>query len=171
MINEKIRKAFNEQINHELYSAYLYYSMAAYLHSIGLDGMAQWMHTQVLEEMLHAQKFFDHIVERDGKVELEAIKKPQLEWKSALDIFQAAYKHEQFISGKINDLMSLSREENDYASQGMLQWFVDEQVEEESSTSKIAQQLELVGETGNALLMLDKELGARVFKPPQTTEE
>ncbi|OQX85443.1 MAG: ferritin [Candidatus Latescibacteria bacterium 4484_7] len=171
MINEKIRKAFNEQINHELFSAYLYYSMAAYLHSIGLDGMAQWMHVQVLEEMLHAQKFFDHIVERDGKVELEAIEKPQLEWISALEVFQAAYKHEQFISGRINDLMKLSREENDYASQGMLQWFVDEQVEEESSTSKIARQLELIGETGNALLMLDKELGARAYKPPQATGE
>lgn len=171
MVNEKIRKAFNEQINHELFSAYLYYSMAAYFHSIGLDGMAQWMRVQVLEELTHAQKFFDHIVERDGKVELGAIEKPQVEWKSPLDAFQAAYKHEQFITGKINELMKLSQEENDYASQSMLQWFVDEQVEEEASTSKIANQLEMVGDNPNALLMLDKELGTRVFVPPTAEAE
>jgi len=128
--------------------------------------MAQWMRVQVLEELEHAQKFFDHIVERDGRVELGAIAKPQAEWKSPLDAFQAAYKHEQFITGKINELMKLSREENDYASQSMLQWFVDEQVEEESSTSKIAQQLEMVKDSPNALLMLDRELGARVYTPP-----
>jgi len=171
MINEKVRKAFNEQINHEIFSAYLYYSMAAYFHSLGLDGMAQWMRVQVLEELEHAQKFFDHIVERDGKVELGAVEKPQAEWESPLDAFKAAYKHEQFITGKINELMKLSREENDYASQSMLQWFVDEQVEEEASTSKIAQQLEMVKDSPNALLMLDRELGARVYTPPAQTGE
>jgi len=171
MINKKIEKAFNEQINNEIFSAYLYYSMSAYFHSIGLDGMAQWMQVQALEELTHAQKFFDHIVERDGRVELRAIEKPQVEWKSPLEAFEAAYKHEQFITGKINELMKLSREENDYASQGMLQWFVDEQVEEEASTSKIAQQLRMINDNPNALLMLDRELGTRAFTPPAPENE
>jgi len=171
MINEKIEKAFNEQINNEIFSAYLYYSMSAYFHSIGLDGMAQWMKVQALEELTHAQKFFDHIVERDGRVELGAIEKPQIEWKSPLEAFEAAYKHEQFITGKINELMKLSRDENDYASQGMLQWFVDEQVEEEASTSKIAQQLQMINDSPNALLMLDRELGTRVFTPPAPEDQ
>ena len=171
MINEKIEKAFNEQINNEIFSAYLYYSMSAYFHSIGLDGMAQWIKVQALEELTHAQKFFDHIVERDGRVELGAIEKPQIEWKSPLEAFEAAYKHEQFITGKINELMKLSRDENDYASQGMLQWFVDEQVEEVASTSKIAQQLQMINDSPNALLMLDRELGTRVFTPPAPEDQ
>ncbi|KPK67862.1 ferritin [candidate division TA06 bacterium SM23_40] len=170
MIKKKIRDAFNEQIQHELYSAYLYLSMAAYCHSIGLDGMAQWLRVQTMEEMTHAMKFFDHIIERDGKVELLPIKKPKITWKSPLEGFQDAYKHEQFITGRINELVKLSNAEKDYASNSLLQWFVDEQVEEEASASKVVQQLEMVGDSGNGLLMLDRELGQRTFTWPTAKE-
>ncbi len=166
MIKDKIRDAFNEQIQHELYSGYLYLSIAAYFHSQGLDGMAQWMRVQALEEQTHAIKFFDHIIERDGEVELLEIKKPPTVWKSPLEAFRDAYKHEQFITGKINELVKLSKSENDYASGSLLQWFVDEQVEEEASASKNVQNLELTGESGHGLLMLDRELGSRTFTMP-----
>jgi ferritin len=170
MINEKVREAFNEQIQHELYSAYLYLSMAAWVHSKGLDGMAQWLRVQTMEEMTHAMKFFDHIIERDGTVELLEIEKPPSSWDSPLEAFKAAYKHEQFITGKINDLMTLANAENDYASNSMLQWFVDEQVEEEANASKNVQNLEMVGDSGNGLMMLDREMGARTFTMPASKE-
>lgn len=170
MINEKIRKAFNEQIQHELYSAYLYLSMVSYMHDIGLDGMAKWFRCQTLEEQVHAMKFFDHIVERGGKVDLLAIKKPPLKWKSPLEAFEAAYAHEQFITGKINELVKLANKEKDFASYSLLQWFIDEQVEEESSTLKIAQELKMVGKSGNGLLMIDRELGQRTFTMPTKKE-
>ncbi len=136
MIPDKITKAFNEQIMHEYFSAYLYLSMAAWLETEGLEGMGRWMRVQALEEMSHAMKFFDHILERGGEPELLAIKKPQAKWDSALVAFENALAHEQFISGKINDLMTLSIVENDHASKTMLQYFVDEQVEEEDNASK-----------------------------------
>jgi ferritin len=171
MINKKVRVAFNKQIQHELYSAYLYLSMAAWVHSKGMDGMAQWLRVQTMEEMTHAMKFFDHIIERDGEVELLEIEKPPTEWASPLEAFKAAYKHEQFITGKINELVKLANEENDYASNSMLQWFVDEQVEEEANASKNVQNLEMVGDSGNGLLMVDREMGARTFTMPASKEE
>jgi ferritin len=166
MINKKVRDGFNKQIQHELYSAYLYLSMAAWMHSKGMDGMAQWLRVQTMEEMTHAMKFFDHIIERDGTVELLEIEKPPASWDSLLDAFKAAYKHEQFITGKINDLAKLAGSENDYASNSLLQWFVDEQVEEEANASKNVQNLEMVGDSGNGLLMLDREMGMRTFTMP-----
>jgi ferritin len=166
MINKKVRDAFNKQIQHELYSAYLYLSMVAWLHSKGLDGMAQWLRVQTMEELAHAMKFFDNIIERDGTVELLEIEKPPTTWNSLLEAFKAAYKHEQFITGKINELMTLANAENDYASASMLQWFVNEQVEEEANASKNVQNIEMVGDSGNGLIMLDREMGARVFTMP-----
>ena len=171
MIKKKISNAFNKQIQHEFYSAYLYLSMAAWMHSKGLDGMAQWLRVQTMEEMTHAMKFFDHIVERDGTVELLEIEKPPVTWKSPLDAFKAALKHEQVITGKINDLVTLSNKESDYASNSMLQWFVDEQVEEESTASKNVQMLEMVGDSGNGLLMVDRDIGARTFTMPSSKDE
>jgi ferritin len=171
MVKKKVRDAFNKQIQHELYSAYLYLSMAAYMHGQGLDGMAQWLRVQTMEEMTHAMKFFDHILERDGAVELLEIEKPPTTWKSPVDAFKAALKHEQFITGKINDLVTLSNTENDYASKSMLQWFVDEQVEEESNASKNVQNIEMVGDSGNGLLMVDREMGARTFTMPPARGE
>lgn len=166
MVPRKIEDAFNEQIKYELESAYLYLQMAAYFDAEGLEGMARWMRAQVQEEVTHAMRFFKHIVERGGKVKLLTLAQPASEWDSALAVFEAAYKHEQFITGLIHKLAALSREENDFASQTLLQWFVDEQVEEEDSTSRVAQQLKLVGKQGNGLLMLDRELGARTFVLP-----
>ncbi len=166
MIPEKIGKAFNEQIQKELFSAYLYLSMSAYFLDQGLDGIAQWMRAQAFEEAVHGMKFFDHLAERGGRVELEAVEKPQLEWKSAVEAFKAAMKHEEYITGEINKLAKLSEEESDYASKSLLQWFVDEQVEEESSVSKVLQQLEMVKDSPHGLLMMDKELGARVPHAP-----
>ena len=170
MINKKVRDGFNKQIQHELFSAYLYLSMAAWFHSKGMDGMAQWFRVQTLEEMEHAMKFFDHIIERDGEVELLEIEKPQTEWDSPLDAMKAAYKHEQFITGKINDLVTLSKSENDYASGSLLQWFVDEQVEEEANASKNVQNVEMVGDSGNGLLMVDREMGTRTYTMPAPKE-
>jgi ferritin len=164
MIGKKIRDAFNVQIQHETYSAYLYLSIAAYLHDKGFDGMAKWMRVQAMEELAHAMKFFDHINERRGAVELLAIEKPPASWKSPLDAFKAALKHEEFITGKIEGLVKLAAAEKDYASQSMLQWFIDEQVEEEANATKNVQWLEMIGDSGNGLVMLDRELGKREFK-------
>ena len=171
MIKKKVQTAFNKQIQHELYSAYLYLSMAGYMHEKGLDGMAQWLRVQTMEEMTHAMKFFDHIIERDGSVELLEIEKPPTEWASPLEAMKAAYKHEQFITGKINDLVTLSKAENDYASGSLLQWFVDEQGEEEANASKNVQNIERVGDSGNGLLMVDREMGTRTFTMPASKEE
>jgi ferritin len=166
MIKKTINKELNEQIKEELESAYIYLSMAGYFHSQGLDGMAQWMKAQTVEEITHAMKFFDHLAERDGRVEMLPLGIKKTEWSSPLEAFQDAYKHEQYITGKINDLVKLANDEQDYAANAMLQWFVTEQVEEEASTSKVVHELELVGGKGDGLLMLDRELGQRMIKIP-----
>ena len=161
MISEKIQNAFNEQIKYEVESAYLYLSMAAYFNSLNLEGMAKWMLVQREEELKHVKKFFDHINDRNGRVHLQAIGAPKTEWSSPLDAWKEAYKHEQFITSKINVLVKLTQTENDYAATPLLNWFLDEQIEEEASTLKVAQKLERVGPSGAGLVMLDKELGKR----------
>ena len=167
MISKKMEKALNEQVNKEYFSSYLYLSMAAYFENKNLKGFANWMRVQVQEELLHSMKFFDFIIERGGKVELKAIEAPQIDWKSILDAFEAAYKHENFISESINNLVALSLEEKDFAANSFLQWFVNEQVEEESSVDAVVQKLKLLGEEkGSGIFMLDNELGTRVFTPP-----
>ena len=166
MIGTRMRQAMNEQIQHEMASAYLYLSMAAFFHEKSLDGMAQWMKVQALEEQSHAMRFFDHIIERGGEVELLAIDAPQLTWASAVAAFEAAYAHERFITGRIDELVKIAREENDNAAAMMLQWFVTEQVEEEATASKIVDTLKMVGDSGHGLLMTDRELGTRVYTPP-----
>ena len=171
MISRKIQNAFNEQIEEELESAYLYLSMVGYFHSTGLDGMAQWMRVQVQEELAHAMKFFDFINERDGKVKLLPIStKRHKKWESPLEAFRAAYKHEQYITGLINDLVQLARDENDNAASIFLQWFVTEQVEEEANTSKVAQMLERIGDSGHGLFMMDQKLGVRTIAANPTTD-
>ncbi|MBD3179874.1 MAG: ferritin [Candidatus Latescibacteria bacterium] len=171
MINEKVNKAFNEQIQKEMYSAYLYLSMATQFYADGLEGISQWLRSQALEELTHAMKFFDHITERDGRVELEAIEKPPSEWDSPVSAFKDALKHEEYITGEINNLVDLTEKEKDYASKTLLQWFVDEQVEEEGSVSKVLQELEMVKESPHGLLMVDKELGGRTIAAEQEEEE
>jgi len=143
--------------------------MVAYFHSESLDGMAQWMTVQAQEELAHAMKFFNHIDERDGRGELKALSQPQKEWASPLEAFKAAYEHEKFITDKINDLVKLAAEEKDHAAGIMLQWFVTEQVEEESSTLKVVDLLERIGDSGHGLIMADRELGTR--SAPAKSEE
>jgi len=166
MIKKRMQDSMNDQIQHELGSAYLYLAMAADFHAKGLDGMAQWMKVQAQEEMTHAMRFFDHIRDRGGHIELKALAAPESTWPSPLAAFQAAYKHEQFITARIDDLVKIAREENDNAAMIMLQWFVSEQVEEEANAMKVVDLLKLVGTSGQGLLMVDRELGARVFVAP-----
>lgn len=162
-MNEKIEKAINMQINAEIYSAYLYLAMAAYFDGEGLEGFSNWMKIQAQEEMTHAMKFYRFVFERGKKVELEAIEKPEGKYGSALEVFEAVLKHEQYVTNLINNLYELATEEKDYAFQSMLKWFIDEQVEEEGNAQQIIDQVKLAGEKGPGLFMLDKELGNRVF--------
>ena len=166
MFNKKMEKSFNEQINEELYSAYLYLSMVAYFESTNLPGFANWMRVQTQEEIVHAMKFYDYINQRNGRVVLTALADPQIEWKSPMDAFEAAYKHELHITDKINELVNLAIEEKDHAANMFLQWFVNEQVEEEKNPSDIIQKLKLIKNSSEGLYMLDKELATRVFTPP-----
>lgn len=161
MLSAKMEKAINDQINAELFSSYLYLSMAAFFEDQNLPGSAAWMRAQAQEELAHAMKFFDWINERRGRVALSAIDKPESEWTSPLDAFEASFKHEQYITSRINDLMALAIEEKDFATRNMLNWFVDEQVEEESSVDAVLQQLKMIGDSKHGLYMIDRELGNR----------
>ena len=163
MIPKKMEEAFSEQVKFELESAYIYLSMAAYFDAEGFAGMGTWMRAQVQEEVTHAMRFYKHIVERGGQVKMHPLAAPSQDWKSPLAAFEAAYEHERFITGKIDGLVRLAQAEGDHASRTLLQWFVDEQIEEEASTSKVAQDLKLVGSDGRGILMLDRELGTRTF--------
>ena len=165
MIGNRLNEAINEQIKNELESYYIYLSMAAYFHSISLDGMGHWMRCQAHEETSHAMKFMQHLIDRGGKVHLQDVRQLKNEWSSPLAAFQDAYAHEQFITGKINELTTIAREEKDYASEPLLAWFSDEQVEEEANSGKIADEMEMVGNDKSALLMLDRELAQRAFPP------
>jgi ferritin len=166
MISQKMNDAINTQIAAEFYSAHLYLGMAAYLESIDLPGFANWMRVQYQEERFHAEKFFDHIIERDGRAVLRPFDAPPLEWKSALDAFEEAYKHEQKVTSLINNLVDIASAEKDHASYSFLQWYVNEQVEEEASVKTIVQQLKLLGDSRGGLFMMDRELGTRTFTPP-----
>jgi len=165
-MNEKMQDALNDQINAEYFSSYLYLSMAAYFEAESLPGFANWMRIQTQEELAHTHKFFDFVAERGGRVKLTAIKAPEIEWKSPLDAFEAAYKHEQYVTSRINDLVAIAREVKDFATDNFLQWFVAEQVEEEATADAIVQDLKRTGDNPQVLMMLDRELGARVFTPP-----
>jgi len=171
VIGKKMQEALNEQINAELYSAYLYLSMVAYLESVNLPGFANWMRVQTQEELTHAMKIYDYVNDRGGKVSLKSIAQPPAEWDSPLAAFQAAYKHEQKVTGLINDLVNLAIEEKDHAANMFLQWFVNEQVEEEKSAETIVQKLKLIADTPGGMYMLDNEMGQRVFMPPATEGE
>ncbi len=159
-------QALNKQINEELFSSYLYLAMSAQFEDMSLPGFAGWMRVQAQEEISHAIIFFNYINERGDRVELEEIKKPQKQWKTPLEMFEAAYKHECYISDCINKLMDLAIKERDYATQNMLQWFIEEQVEEEASADAILQKLKRIGDAQGMLFMLDRELGERSFEPP-----
>jgi len=170
MIKEKIQDALNEQINAELYSSYLYLSMSAYFESINLKGCANWMRVQTQEELVHAMKFYDYLIERGGKVVLSSIESPPTEWPSPLAIFENAYQHEQKVTGLINELVDLAIAEKDHATNNFLQWFVSEQVEEEASADEVVQKIKLMGDARGGIFMLDRELAQRVFTPPTATQ-
>ncbi len=161
MLKDKMYTLLNEQVKHELESAYLYYAMVAYFSAEGLDGMAVWMTAQAQEEMAHASKFFNYINERGSKVVLKPLDLSKTSWGSPLEAFRDALQHEEFITAKINALMKEAIAEDDYASKVLLDWFVQEQVEEEDSVGKVVQLLERVGEKGQGLIMIDRELGRR----------
>jgi len=164
-------KALNEQINKELYSAYLYLSMSAHSTFVGLNGFANWFMVQYQEEMVHVMKIYDYVNDQGGQVKLMAIAEPPAEFGSPLDMFEKTLKHERFITKCINDLVDLAVKENDHATNIFLQWFVTEQIEEEANDNDIISKLKLVGKEGNGLFMVDKELAARMFTPLVTSKE
>ena len=166
MINKKLEEQINYQINRELYSEYLYLSMAAFLEHKVLSGMANFMVVQAQEEHFHAMKFFNYLNERGGKVILEAIEKPPVDFDSPQAVFEESLEHETLVTSLINKLMDLAIAVNDHATRSFLNWYVDEQVEEEASFQAIIDKLNLVQGRGDGLLMLDKELSTRVFTPP-----
>ena len=166
MISEKLEKAFNDQINKELYSEYLYLSMQAYFERLNLKGFVNWMNVQVQEEHAHAMGMFNYVHERGGKVELEAIDKPQVEWNSPLHVFEEVLKHEEFVTSRSNALMDVAEEVKDRAALSFLDWYLKEQVEEESNVGGVLATLKLIKDDAKALLMLDKELAARTFVAP-----
>lgn len=161
MWSEKLEKAVNEQIKNELYSGYLYLAMAAQCESMNLKGFAHWLKVQAKEELGHAMRLYDFVNDRGGRVVFEAIEKPPVEYTSLREMFETVYQHEQKVTGLINKLYEMAKEENDYPLQVHLQWFIDEQVEEEKNASEIVAMLKLAGESGSGLLMLDKALGER----------
>jgi ferritin len=161
MISNKLQDAINDQINKELYSSYLYLSMAAYFECHNLSGFAKWMQVQEGEERGHAMKLYQFLVDRGGRVLLKAIAAPEVEWKTSLEVFKQVAEHEAKVTASINSLYELALQEKDYAAQMALQWFITEQVEEEKNAAEIVQQLELVDARGTAVLMLDHRLGKR----------
>jgi ferritin len=166
MLDKRIEDAINDQINFELYSAYIYYSMQSWFESKGMDGMATWMAVQVKEEMCHAQIMFNFVNERGGRVLLKGIDGPGNEWNAPVDAFRTALEHEQIVTARINKIMDLALELKDHATAQAYQWFVAEQVEEEASASDIVAKLEWAADAPGALYQIDRELGARVFNLP-----
>lgn len=166
MLNEKMEKEFNEQINKELFSAYLYLDMKSRFSEMNLQGFVNWMDVQVQEEKAHAMGMYDYVLERGGRVELLAIDKPEVEGKTPLEIFEQVLKHEEFVTSRINHLMDVADEVRDRAALSFLDWYLKEQVEEESNVGSVLATLRLIGEDKKALLMLDKDLAARTFVAP-----
>lgn len=166
MINEKLEKAFNDQINKELYSEYLYLSMQAYFERLNLKGFVNWMSVQVQEEHAHAMGMFAYVNQRGGTVELEAIDKPETDWASPLAVFEQVLEHEEYVTSRINALTDVAEETKDRAAMSFLNWYLKEQVEEEDNVGNVLATLRLIGDDKKALLMLDKDLAARTFVQP-----
>ncbi|MGA1872766.1 MAG: ferritin [Thermoplasmatota archaeon] len=171
MIKKEMLDALNEQIREELYSAYLYQSMSAFCEFKGLKGMAHWLDMQAKEENIHARIFYDYILERGGQVRLDKIKAPPHEFESYLKIFEGALEHEEYITGRINDLVEMAQKFKDHATFNMLQWFVKEQVEEEANANEMVDMLKLIGDNTGALFQLDGRLMSRAEPtPPVSTD-
>lgn len=165
MITKKMEEALNAQINAEMWSANIYLSMSAYFSANGLPGFASWMKVQHLEEKDHAVKFFDYIVARGGRVLVAAVAEVQTNWENALNVFEDTLKHEQHVTSLINNLMEVAISEKDHATQSMLKWYIDEQVEEEETVQGIIDALRMIKDNGYGLYMLDKELSSRTYTP------
>lgn len=166
MIKKAMENALNEQINAEFHSAYLYLSMSSYFLSVGLAGYANWMRIQYQEELVHATRFFDYVNERNGRVKLSSVAEVQVDFSGVVNVFEETLVHEQNVTGLINKLMDISIKENDHATRSFLQWFVDEQVEEEANVEQILNNLKLIKGEGQGLLMMDREMQTRVFVDP-----
>ena len=162
MLSEKMQAALNDQINAELSAYYTYLSMAAYFEAENLSGFAAWMHNHASEEQTHAMKIFDFVNERGGRVQLQAISGPETDWDNTLTVFEDALKHEQHVTKLINDLVDLSISESDHATNSFLQWFVDEQVEEEDVVDAVIQDLKRIGDFGPGIFLLDRELASQI---------
>jgi ferritin len=165
MLSQKLQKAINDQINKELYSEYLYLSMASYFYSVNLDGFANWMMVQTKEEHYHAWKMFKFLNEKGVRAIMQPIEGPETKFLSAQDIFEKSLKHEQYVTQRINKLMDLAVKEKDHSAVSFLQWFVDEQVEEESSFGGVLEKIKLTGNKGPGLFMIDQELAKRAYVP------
>jgi ferritin len=170
MLNEKVEKGLNSQLNAEMYSSYLYLSMSAYCKTMNLDGFANWLYVQAQEEMVHAMKFYDFINQRGGSVQLRQIDGPPTKWSGVEEIFENVYEHEQKVTGLIHGLVDLAIEQRDHAANIFLQWFVTEQVEEEDNASSLVEQVKRVSGTKEGLFLLDRELMSRapIVAAPQT---
>jgi ferritin len=166
MISKKLQDAFNEQMKNEFFSAYLYKAMVAYFEGEELKGFGNWLRVQALEELTHGDKFFNFLIDAGGAPVLRAIDAPKADFKSPLDAFEYGLKHEQFVTASINKLSDMARDESNHAAQIFLQWFVTEQVEEESNFTGYVRKLKMVKGDGRGLLLLDQEAAQRVFVPP-----
>jgi len=166
MLTKKIQKGLSAQLNHEFYSAYLYLAMSAYCTHKDFNGAANWLKMQYEEEHMHATKIYNYLVEQGVHVSLKEIAKPPKNFGTLLNVFELSLEHEQIMSGRLNDLSDLALKEKDHATYNLLQWFVNEQVEEEASVSEIISKIKLVKKDGFGLLMIDNELNKRAT-PPQ----
>lgn len=166
MVNERIEKLLNEQINKEFYSSYFYLSMEAYLRSINLDGFANFFRVQAQEERDHAMLFYNFLNHVGGRVKLDQINMPQQDFNSLEEVFDKALKHEYFVTESIYNIVNATLEDKDYKTNTFLQWFVTEQAEEEANFEGYLKKLQLVGDDGRGILMLDQEFAARVYAPP-----
>ena len=166
MLSKKMLKALNYQINREIYSSYLYLSMSSYANSIGLKGFANWFNVQIQEELAHAQIFYNYINDQNERAIMQTIEAPESKFKSPLDLFEKTLAHEKIVTGLINNLVSIARDEKDYATDNFLAWFVKEQVEEEANANDLIAKLKFIKDDGRGLLMLDTELAARIFVAP-----
>lgn len=166
MLSEKLLNAINDQMNFEFESAHIYLAMAGYAADLDLDGFANFFVIQAEEERFHAMKFYNFINEMDGRVTIASMKDPQNEFKSLLDVFTKALEHEKVVTQRIYNLMDLATEEKEHATISMLKWFIDEQVEEQSTFKGIIKKIERLGDNSHGIFMLDAEMAQRTFTPP-----
>jgi len=165
-MNEKVLKALNDQVNMEIYSAYLYYAMAGYFMSINLTGFANWLHAQTMEELFHAFKFYAFINEKRARSLMQPVEGPPNEWPSPIAAFEDALAHEMKVTASINSIMELAVKEKEHATVNFLQWFISEQVEEEANVDGVLQNLKMAAGAGPAMMMLDREMSVRKFNVP-----